>query len=403
MGGERPQAGHVRSRPVVVGLLGLGTVNGGVATLLRENAAAVAARAGARLEVRAALVRDARRARRIPLDGLRVTADPAEILEDSEVAVVVEAMGGLEPARTLLLQAVARGKAVATANKELIARAGPELFFAARAASVPVLFEGAVGGAVPMIRGLAAVAATDRIVGLRGVLNTTTAFLLHRMAAGGTYAEALAEARRIGVAEPDPSDDVSGRDAAYKLAILAAMAFGGWVDPTAIPTTGITGLEPGAPARAVAEGRRFHLVAEARVAGPGAVHASVHPVALAEDDPLAVASRAAGRNGTANVLLAEAEAAGALIWAGTGGGALPTASAVGTDVLTAVRWAVAAREGLAPRWVPPYPPEVALRVAGPRAPAAGGGTGAGWREAAAAGCREAGAAGRREAGAAPEE
>lgn len=367
MGRSRPEV-----KPVVVGLLGLGTVNGGVATLLRENAPAVAARAGARIEVRAALVRDACRARSVPTGGLRVTADPAEILDDPEVSVVVEAMGGLEPARTLLLRAIARGKAVATANKELVARAGPELFSAGRAASVPVLFEGAVGGAIPMVRGLAAVAATDPIIRVRGILNTTTAFLLHRMGAGGTYAEALAEARRIGVAEPDPSDDVSGRDAAYKLAILAAMAFGGWVDPAAVPTTGITGVGPAEAARAAAGGRRLHLVAEAQrapadtAAAGGGVRASVAPVPLAADDPLAVASRAAGTQGTANVLVVEAEAAGTLVWAGTGGGALPTASAVGTDVLTAVRWAVAAREGLAPRWVPPYPPEVTLRVTGAR-------------------------------------
>ncbi len=212
-----------------IGIAGAGTVGGSLLRRLVEERAVLKAKTGLDLEVRLVAVRDTSKSRPgIPPD--IITDDVMALVSDPEVALVVEVMGGLEPAGDLVLGSLRAGKPVITANKELIAARGPELFAAAADAGVPLLFEAAVGGGIPIIRPLTETLAGEQIDRVLGIVNGTTNYILTSMADEGVgYAEALDAAQRLGYAEPDPTADVSGADAAAKAAILAGLAFGTWV------------------------------------------------------------------------------------------------------------------------------------------------------------------------------
>src|SRR5438445_7886257 len=209
-----------------IGLLGCGNVGAAVARMLHEHAGDVARRSGARIELACVAVRDPSRDREVPIPAARVTDDPMRVVRDAGIDVIVELIGGVEPARSLILAAFDEGKSVVTANKELLSRHGPELFAAAAHAGADLLYEASVGGGIPLIRPLRESLAGDRITRFMGIVNGTTNFILTRMdATGSGFDEALAEATALGYAEADPTADVDGFDAAAKAAILAGLAF----------------------------------------------------------------------------------------------------------------------------------------------------------------------------------
>ena len=228
-------------REVVIGLLGAGNVGGGVARILQENQADIERRLGASVRVKKILVRDLERARDATMPRALLTTDPREVLEDPEIRIVVELMGGIEPALTMVLEALSRSKHVVTANKALMATHGKVLFAEAQRRGVAINFEAAVAGGIPILRALREGLASDRIERITGIVNGTCNYILDAMSrTGAAYADALKEAQAAGFAEADPTLDVGGGDAAQKLSLLTLLAFGLRVDPSAIATEGIT-------------------------------------------------------------------------------------------------------------------------------------------------------------------
>mgnify|MGYP001157364781 FL=1 len=315
---------------VGVGLLGLGTVGGGVASIL-QNPSERHPLVG-ELELIRVAVRDLNRPRPVALDESLLTTDPSAVIQDPAVDVVVEVIGGLEPARSLILQAIAAGKSVVTANKAVIARHGQEIAEAAAAAGVYVLIEAAVGGGIPIIEPLKQSLGGNRINRVSGIINGTTNYILTRMAEeGAAYDAVLKDAQELGYAEADPAADVDGLDAADKIAILATLAFGGSVDRAAVPTVGISGLQ-GVDvdyANQLGYGVKLLAVAE-RMADSGdplPLSLRVQPTLVPKDHPLA------GVNGVNNAILVEGDPIGRVMFYGPGAGAGPTASAVVADIL----------------------------------------------------------------------
>ena len=320
-----------------VGLLGLGTVGAGVAAIL--------ARPEGRhplvseLALRRVAVRDPARPRSVELDPALLCADPMAVVDDPAVEIVVEVMGGLEPARSLILRAIAAGKPVVTANKAVIARHGEEIAAAAAQGGVYVLIEAAVGGGIPIIEPLKQSLGGNRIQRVSGIINGTTNYILSRMAdEGAAYGAVLADAQRLGYAEADPAADVEGHDAADKIAILASLAFGGPVERSAIATEGINRLEARDVTYAAQLGYVVKLLAVAErmdglVGADGApsdalpLDVRVHPTLLPRHHPLA------GVHGVNNAILVEGDPVGQVMFFGPGAGAGPTASAVVADIL----------------------------------------------------------------------
>ena len=316
-----------------VGLLGLGTVGGGVASILlspQERHPLVAD-----LELIRVAVRDLDRPRPVDLSPEQLTTDPQTVVTDPRVDVVVEVIGGIEPARTLILAAIQAGKSVVTANKAVIARHGAEIAQAAAAAGVYVLIEAAVGGGIPIIEPLKQSLGGNRINRVSGIINGTTNYILTRMAnEGAAYADVLAEAQRLGYAEADPAADVDGLDAADKIAILSTLAFGGGVDRQSIPTEGISRLqgEDVDYARQLGYGVKLLAVAERMATSDTTADAlplslRVQPTLVPSHHPLA------GVNGVNNAILVEGDPIGQVMFYGPGAGAGPTASAVVADIL----------------------------------------------------------------------
>jgi len=326
--------------PIGIGIVGAGTVGGSLARRLLDDAEIITARTGLELAVHRIAVRDPSKDRPgIPSD--LVTPDVMSLVGADDVDLVVEVMGGLEPAGTLILEALRAGKPVVTANKELIAARGPDLFQAAASAGVPLLFEAAVGGGIPIIRPLTETLAGEQVDRVLGIVNGTTNFILTEMAADGTeYEVALAEAQRLGYAEPDPTADVSGADAAAKAAILAGLAFGTWIDPERIHTEGIEAITQTDFRAADELGFVIRLLAVAERRDRG-VSARVHPLMLPVDHPLA------SIRGATNAIYIEGSSVGELLFAGPGAGGDPTATAVLGDVLDAAR-EIAAGSQVAP-------------------------------------------------------
>ncbi len=314
---------------VRVGVLGCGTVGSALVELVQREAGTIFERTGVRLDVTRVAVRHVARPRAVSLAPGVVTADAGAVATDPGVDVVVELMGGTEPARTLVLDALKAGKPVVTANKQLLAVHGAELFEAASAAGVDLLYEAAVAGAIPLIRPLRESLAGERISRVMGIVNGTTNYILTRMSEGGAaYPDALAEAQALGYAEADPTADVEGFDASAKAAILATIAFGVQVVADDVHREGITAVTPGDIAFAARLGYVVKLLAVAEAVGDQ-VAVRVHPAMVPVTHPLAAVRDAF------NAVFIEGEAVGELMLYGRGAGGLPTASAVLGDLIDA--------------------------------------------------------------------
>jgi homoserine dehydrogenase len=329
-------------RPIGVALLGCGTVGREVVRLLTEQSSEFTARAGTELRLVGVAVRRPRRHPDVPAELL--TTDAAELITRDEVDVVVEVIGGIEPARSLLLAALRTGRGVVTANKALLAEYGAELFVAADAAGADLYFEAAVAGAIPLVRPLRESLAGDRITRIIGIVNGTTNFILSAMdSSGAGYTETLEEASRLGYAEADPTADVDGYDAASKAAILASLAFHTRVTSADVHREGIADVSAADILAARELGRTVKLLAICeRVAdGDGAesVSARVYPAMIPRSHPLAAV------DGAYNAVFVEADAAGALMFYGQGAGGAPTASAVLGDLVAVARNRVAGGYG----------------------------------------------------------
>ena len=325
---------------VRVGLLGCGTVGSAVLRLLHDHADDIELRAGCRVEVARAAVREPGRPRDVPLDPGRFTADPASVVDDPEVQVVCELMGGVEPARSLLLRAFERGKPVVTANKELLARRGRELFDAADARGLDLYFEAAVGGGIPLIRPLKESLAGERVARVIGIVNGTTNYVLTRMSEDGlTFDEALALAQRLGYAESDPEADVDGHDAAAKCAILASIAFNARVVADDVYREGIANVSADDIAFARRLGYVVKLLAVAELED-GEIAARVHPAMIPATHPLAAVRDAF------NAVFVQGARVGELMFYGPGAGGEATATAVVGDLITVARHLVHGGRGL---------------------------------------------------------
>ena len=320
------------TRPLTVGLAGLGTVGAGTLALLRANADLIAARAGRPVVVSAVAARDRHRDRGLSVEGLRWFDDAAALATAPGIDVVVEAIGGSEgPARALIEAALSAGRPVVTANKALLAVHGAELARIAEARGVALAFEAAVAGGIPAIKALREGLAGNRLLRVSGILNGTCNYILTAMREQRReFADVLAEAQRLGYAEADPSFDVDGVDAAHKLAILAALAFGRPVDFGAVHVEGIRGVSALDIRLADELGYRITLIGIARVED-GAIETRVHPCMVPLRHPLAHV------DGVFNAVVAEGDFVGRVVLEGRGAGAGPTASAVVADLIDLAR------------------------------------------------------------------
>ncbi|HEY6379583.1 MAG TPA: homoserine dehydrogenase [Candidatus Dormibacteraeota bacterium] len=314
-----------------VGLLGLGTVGAQVAEHLDVRGAAIAERTGVGVELARVLVRDPAKPRPYRPGGDRLTTDADDVLGDASIAVIVELMGGMEPARTYIERAIDAGKAVVTANKEVMAHHGPDLLERARERGVDVYFEAAVGGGIPLISTFKIDLLANEISRIEAVINGTTNFIIERMARDGAgFDGALAEAQRLGYAESDPSYDVEGHDAAFKLAIMSSIAFRTRIDPTQVDREGIRALDPVDFAYAAELGYAIKLLARARTDASGDVELSVHPTCIPATHLLAAVHDAF------NAVVIEGDLVGTVLLYGQGAGGRPTASAVVGDIIDLV-------------------------------------------------------------------
>ncbi len=320
------------TRPLSIGVAGLGTVGMGVLRLLRDNAELVAARAGRPIAVTAVSARDRMRERDVPTAGLRWYDDPVALAFDPALDVVVELIGGAEgPARDLVQAALAAGKPVVTANKALLAVHGAALAQQAGETGAALAFEAAVAGGIPAIKALREGLAGNRISRIAGILNGTCNYILSAMRERGReFADVLAEAQRLGYAESDPSFDVDGIDAAHKLAILAALAFNRPVDFAAVHIEGIRGVSALDIAFATELGYRIKLLGIARRTEAG-IESRVHPCMVPQAAPIARV------DGVLNAVVAEGDFVGRVMLEGRGAGAGPTASAVVADLIDLAR------------------------------------------------------------------
>ncbi len=356
LGPERRTAGPhygdgvVNGSTVGVGVLGCGTVGSALCQLVAEHGDTIAARSGVRLRIARVAVHNLARDRPVTFPDGVLTHDADGVVADPEVEVVVELMGGMEPARRLVHAALEAGKPVVTANKEILANAGAELLEAAAKSGVDLLYEASVAGAIPLIRPLRESLAGDRLVRVMGIVNGTTNFILTRMTESGqSFSEALAEAQELGFAERDPSADVEGWDAAAKAAIIASVAFGAHVVAGDVYREGISGITADDIVMAARLGYVVKLLAvveavgdpaaaldDEGVAAPREVAVRVHPAMIPTEHPLASVRE------SFNAVFVEGTAAGELMFYGRGAGGRPTASAVLGDLVDA---AVNLRQG----------------------------------------------------------
>jgi homoserine dehydrogenase len=327
------------SQPVRIALLGCGGVGSEVYRLLGQQAADLAARIGAPLEVAGVAVRRPSRVRAVPVDPALLTGDAMALATRPDVDIVVEVIGGIEPARSLLLAAMKNGKSVVSANKALLAEDGGTLHQAARDARADLYYEAAVGGAIPLLRPLRESLAGDAVRRVLGIVNGTTNYILDRMdTSGAGFADALEEAQALGYAEPDPTADIEGFDAAAKGAILASLAFHSEVTAAEVFREGITGVTQAdiASARALGHVVKLLAICEHNEAG---ISVRVHPAMIPRSHPLA------GVREAYNAVFVEAESAGRLMFYGAGAGGQPTASAVLGDIVAVARNQLAGTRG----------------------------------------------------------
>ncbi|MBL0387173.1 homoserine dehydrogenase [Tumebacillus sp. ITR2] len=310
---------------VRVGILGLGTVGGGVFKTLHSNRETIRKRTGYEVEVTSILVRDLEKERQFDIDARLLTLYPEDVL-NAEYDVLIEVMGGLEPARTVITEALRTGRHVITANKELMAKHGAELLAVAEQSGAHLLFEASVAGGIPVIRMLQGYLTANRVKGISGILNGTCNYILTEMGSTGReYADILEDAKALGYAEADPTSDVEGFDAAYKLAILTNLAYEAEVDLAQIERVGITSLQAADLELAERLGYSIKLIGNARETDDG-LQLSVRPRLLPKAHPLA------NINDVFNAVTIQADVVGELTFSGRGAGEFPTASAVIEDL-----------------------------------------------------------------------
>ncbi|MDA9857019.1 homoserine dehydrogenase [Rubripirellula sp.] len=310
-----------------VAIVGLGTVGTGVARLLLDHGDRTARHAGRTLWLKKAVVRDAAKERDINLPEGVLTESLSAVADDPEITVVAQLIGGLEPARTIMLQLLESGKDIVTANKALLAEHGPELFTRARELGRSIAFEAAVAGGIPIIANISQCLSANQICSLEGILNGTSNFIVTKMdEKGASFSDVVAEAQRLGYAEADPTMDIDGTDAAQKLAILAHLAFGATVNWEEIPRIGVDGLDPDDLRYAKMLDYRIKLLAVANLAKDG-LELSVSPTLLRVGTPLAEVRDAY------NAIRVVGDAVGPVFYHGLGAGQMPTASAVAADMI----------------------------------------------------------------------
>jgi homoserine dehydrogenase len=303
---------------ITVGILGLGTVGSGVAKLLTNDP---------RFRVKWVAVRDKSKPRDVNLSGIRITDQPAEVVSDPETEIIIEVAGGITPVYELIKQAISNGKHVVTANKEMIARHGSEIFALAHRNNVTVLFEAAVGGGIPLISTLQRGLQANEIQSVAGILNGTTNYILTAMQERGqSFEDALGEAQQLGFAEADPTNDVEGFDVAFKITILASLAFGRFVDCRAVYRQGITQVSATDISMAREFGYRIKLIGLAR-RGVGCLDVRAHPMLVPIHHLLASVE------GASNAIFISGSAVGEVMLVGPGAGQMPTASAVVGDLI----------------------------------------------------------------------
>lgn len=331
-------------RNIRVGMIGCGVVGQGVLRLLAENAASIEGRLGGHIEVRRIAVRDPAKERGPHARAGLVSGDIDGLIEDKEIDVVVEVMGGVEPAGSYVRRALEGGKSVVTANKALLAERGHQLIELAEGRGTDLYFEAAVAGGIPVIRILREALASDRIVAVRGIVNGTSNYILSQMQeSGSSFETALAQAQRAGYAEADPTLDVGGGDAAHKLALLATLAYGAKIDVAGIPTEGIDRVK----AVDIEFARRFGFavkpLAIARAVSAGELDLRVHPALVPKKSPLAHI------DGALNAVHIEGAALGPCLLSGLGAGALPTAVSVVSDIVDVGRNLLSEARGRVPQ------------------------------------------------------
>lgn len=319
------------SENVSVGLLGLGVVGSGVINLIENNQEDLIHQLGCGVNVKGVLVRDIEKARNVDVDQTIITTNPDDVLKNPEIDVIVEVMGGVDLARNYILEAFEAKKHVITANKDLIALHGPELEAAAHKHGCDLFYEASVGGGIPLLRSLSAGLVSDRIKQVMGIVNGTTNYILTKMdSEGATYKDALKEAQELGFAESDPTADVEGLDAARKMVILARLAFLTDVELDDVEVEGISKLALEDLENGKKLGYTMKLIGFANRNGKN-VEVSVQPTFLANTHPLA------GVNNEYNAVYVNGEAVGETMFYGPGAGSLPTATAVMSDVVAAIR------------------------------------------------------------------
>lgn len=317
--------------PIKVGLLGLGVVGGGTWKVLNQNADEIARRAGRRIEVVAAAVRDVEKAKALVGNDVQVTTDGMDIVRNPNIDVVVELVGGDTLAKDWVMEAIAQGKHVVTANKALLATHGNAIFAAAQEKNVMVAFEAAVAGGIPIIKAMREGLTANRIQWVAGIINGTTNFILSEMRSRGlSFAEALADAQRLGYAEADPTFDIEGVDAAHKLSLLSSLAFGIPVQFSKAHIEGITTLAAEDIAHAERLGYTVKLLGITRARENG-IELRVHPTLVPSSSMLA------NVQGAMNAVMVHGDAVGSTVYYGAGAGELPTASAVVADLVDVAR------------------------------------------------------------------
>jgi homoserine dehydrogenase len=334
---------------VVIGMIGLGTVGSGVFKIFRDHPDVFFQKIA---------VRDAKKTRNIDeLSPELLSQDPFEVVRDPETHVIVELMGGAELARELVVEALNNGKHVVTANKELIAKFGPELFDLARKNNVRLLFEGAVAGGIPIIMPLKLSLGANRIQRVAGILNGTTNYILTKMTQEGwTFEQALSEAQAKGFAEADPTNDVEGFDVAYKISVLSLIAFKQVVDPKAVYREGITNITALDIQNAKELGYVIKLIGLAQMGDDGRLDIRVHPMLVSANHPLS------NTQNEFNAIFVTGDAVGDVMFYGRGAGEMPTASAVSADILAIATGLLKGNEPIPSMIIDPATPAKMLPV-----------------------------------------
>lgn len=315
---------------ICVGLIGHGTVGSGVARVLLENSDIIAKRVGCKIVLKTVLEKNPEQARaKLPKE-VNLTDNQSDIFDDNEIQIVIELIGGIEPAKSLIIKALEKGKSVVTANKELIARHGSEIYSVADGKSLDFYFEASVGGGIPIIRPLKESLAANNILNIMGILNGTTNYILTRMEEGLDFDTALSQAQEAGFAEKDPGADIEGRDTASKTAILSSIAFNSNVNIENVYTEGISKITQDDIQYAKELGYGIKLIAVAKPSGDK-IDVRVHPTMISLKHPLSNVKE------NYNAVFIEGDAVGQLMFFGQGAGSMPTASAVVGDIIEIAR------------------------------------------------------------------